>query len=342
MLAARRQAIAMRHRVMLVDPTPAVAVRAVEAAAVEPEVVVGVGAGAAGGAVAEEVEEDVVAKRVVEPLPNLGVGLGYRSAFGSDLFTHRDSIDFLEVIADHYYDASPPRQAELTLLEHNFPLVPHGLTLSLGSAEGMDEVVLKHFARLVNAIDPPWCSDHIAFTRAGGIDMGHLTPLPKTRASLSVLHDNICRVQEVVRAPLILENITESLRFPDESYSDADFLCEVCSQNDVGLLLDVTNLYINSVNHGLDALDVLHRLPADRIVQLHFVGGHIEDGVWVDSHSSETPEEIWSLLEEVVKVAPVKGILLERDERIPPVAELVVELDRARSILRASQPSEWT
>lgn len=172
--------------------------------------------------------------------------------------------------------------------------------------------------------------------------MGHLTPLPKTRASLSVLHDNIRRVQEVVRAPLILENITESLRFPDESYSDADFLCEVCSQNDVGLLLDVTNLYINSVNHGLDALDVLHRLPADRIVQLHFVGGHIEDGVWVDSHSSETPEEIWSLLEEVVKVAPVKGILLERDERIPPVAELIVELDRARSILRASQPSEWT
>lgn len=287
----------------------------------------------------EDVEADAevavveVTKVFKQNLPQLGVGLGYRQAFRSTLWEYRESIDFLEVIADHFFDASYDQQIELDLLKRHFRLVPHGLALSLGSAEGIDRDYLQRFASLVDCLAPPWCSDHIAFTRANGIDIGHLVPLPKTRATLRVLRDNLKRVQDRIQVPLILENITESLRYPEDEYDDAEFLAEICDQNDVGLLLDVTNLYINSVNYRFDPLRVLHRLPPDRIIQLHFVGGHVENGVWVDCHGQATQGEIWDLLKEVVQYSSVRGVLLERDENIPPFQEIVEELVRARTIL---------
>ncbi|MFO0924099.1 MAG: DUF692 family protein [Pirellulales bacterium] len=174
-----------------------------------------------------------VTKVIEQKLPRLGVGLGYRQAFRSTLWEHRDSIDFFEVIADHFFDATIEQQQELDLLKRHFQLVPHGLALSLGSAEGVDRDYLQRFASLVDRIAPPWCSDHIAFTRANGIDIGHLVPLPKTRATLRVLRDNLQLVQDRIQVPLILENITESLRYPEDEYDDAEFLAEICEQNDV-------------------------------------------------------------------------------------------------------------
>jgi uncharacterized protein (UPF0276 family) len=182
----------------------------------------------------------------------------------------------------------------------------------------------------VQRLDPPYWSEHLAFTKAGGIDIGHLVSLPKTRETLRVLRDNIRQSREAIGIPLILENITETIRYPGAQLDEAQFLGEVLEENDCGMLLDVTNLYTNSVNHHFDPLQFLWRLPPQRLVQLHFVGGHWENGVLIDSHSSSTPEEVWQLLEEVIKFAPIRGIILERDERLPPVVELLSELDRAR------------
>lgn len=267
-------------------------------------------------------------------IPQLGVGIGFREPFLSELFGCRGSIDFLEITADHYFDPIDSKADELELLAGNFPLIPHGLAMSLGSAEGLDAVYLKKYANLVQQLKPAWCSEHISFTRAGGIDIGHLTPLPKTDAVLSVLYDNIARLQNTIQTPLILENITDTIRYPAEKYDGADFLCKLCEQNQVGLLLDVTNLFINSQNQRFDPVEFLHRLPAERIVQLHFVGSHIEEGIWVDSHSKATQSEIWELLEQVVRFAPVKGMILERDENIPHLKELTPELEHAKSIVQ--------
>jgi uncharacterized protein len=285
------------------------------------------------------VEEDAAAAEAVvgkatawiANVPRLGVGLGYRDLYQADVYRFQESIDFLEIVADHFFDPTPLRSRQLELLQAHFPLIPHGLSLSLGSAEGLNKDYLKRFAKLIELIDPPYWSEHIAFTKAGGIDIGHLTPLPKTRETLAVLSRNIRRAQDVISRPLILENITETIRFPGEQLDDAAFLTEVLEQNECGLLLDVTNLYTNSVNHRFDPLSVLWKLPPERIVQLHFVGGHWEDGQLIDSHSTATPEEIWQLLDEVIKFAPVKGIILERDERLPPLSELADEIKLARS-----------
>lgn len=267
-------------------------------------------------------------------LPTLGVGLGFREFFRGELFRNRQRVDFLEVTADHYLEASPAKEQELELLADHFTLIPHGLSLSLGSADGLDEDYTRKMAGLVRRLDPPWWSEHLAYTRAGGHDIGHLTPLPGSREAVDVVCRNVAAVRRLIDVPLILENITYLVSMPGAEMTEADFLAEVLERTDCGLLLDVMNLHANAVNHGYDPIDFLERIPLERVVQLHFVGGHWEDGVLVDSHSEPTSPEVWTLLETVLARAPVKGVILERDENIPPFAELVGELEQARAIGR--------
>jgi uncharacterized protein len=268
-------------------------------------------------------------------LPALGVGLGFREPFLGELFLARDRVDFLEITADHYLDASPEKQRELDLLADHFTLIPHGLNLSLGGAEGLDSTYLEKLAGLVRRLTPPWWSEHVAFTRAGGIDIGHLAPVPFSEEALGVLKANIDETRRSIEPPLIVENITYVFAHPGAEMGEGEFLAELAARTGCGLLLDVTNLHTNAANHGFDPLEVLHALPLDRVVQLHFAGGEWLDGRLVDSHARPAPEEVWALLDEVVRLAPVKGIILERDDDLPAFGELLDELDRARSIMRA-------
>lgn len=267
-------------------------------------------------------------------LPTLGVGLGFREPFLSDLFLNRGRVDFLEITADHYLDAPLEKEQELDLLAQHFTLIPHGLNLSLGSAEGIDATYVRKLAKLIHRLNPPWWSEHIAFTRAGGVDIGHLSPLPFTHEVVEALCRNIAEVRRFIDVPLILENITYVVNMPGAEMSEAEFVTKVLERTDCGLLLDVTNLYTNAVNHGYDPRIFLEQLPLERVVQLHFVGGNWHHGVLVDSHSQPTPLEVWELMEAIVARAPVKGIILERDENLPPFAELAEELERARAMGR--------
>lgn len=271
---------------------------------------------------------------MLDRLPALGVGIGFREPFRSDVFLRRKNIDFLEITADHYLDATSEKLRELDLLAEHFVLIPHALNLSLGSAEGIDKTYLTKLAALVRRIDPPWWSEHLSFTRAGGVDIGHLTPTPFTSESAEVLTRNIEGVRNEIAPPLILENITYMLTVPGSEMSESDFLRIVVERTDTGLLLDITNLFINSVNHRYDRMEFLRSLPLDRVVQLHFVGGHKHGEVLIDSHSHGTPEEVWELMDSVLELAPVKGAVLERDENIPPFEEIEAELVRARKIGR--------
>jgi len=265
-------------------------------------------------------------------LPALGAGIGYRSQFRTELFLNRSSVDFLEIVADHFLDPTPEGAQELELLAAHFSLIPHGINLSVGSAEGIDLDYVRKFAKLIDKIQPPWWSEHMAFTRAGGVDIGHLTPLPFTRESVDTLCRNIGAVQQIIDTPFILENISYVVNLPGAEMTEANFLSEVIERTGCGLLLDVTNLHINSINFDYDPMEFLNSIPVERIVQLHFVGGRWSQNVYVDTHSEPTPDEIWDLLNEVVKRAPVKGVLLERDENIPPFAELAAEVARAREV----------
>lgn len=266
----------------------------------------------------------------MEPLPKLGVGIGFREPFKADIFLNRGNIDFLEITSDHYLDATPRKLEELELLRQHFPLIPHSLELSLGSAEGVNEEYLEKLAELIDRIRPPWFSDHICFTKSNGIKIGHLAPVPYTKESLGVLIRNIEKVKKRISTPLILENITYNLQFPSSEMSESEFINTLLEQTDCGMLLDVTNLYINSMNLGYDWRNFLDKLPLERVVQLHFVGSQKHGRRFIDAHANKTEEEIWNVFNEVCVRCDIKGAILERDEDFPPFAEILQELETAR------------
>jgi uncharacterized protein len=285
--------------------------------------------------VAGVVDEDCEGSAImISTLPALGVGLGFREPFRSDVLFHRDRIDFLEITADHYLDVPDGKLQELEMLADHFTLIPHGLSLSLGSAEGLDQGYRNQIVDLVRRIDPPWWSEHVAFTRAGGIELGHLAPVPFSHEAIDILAANIAEVQELLDTPLILENITYDFRLPGDELDEGAFLAKLTERTGCGLLLDLTNLYTNAMNHGGDPIDLLDQLPLDRVVQLHFVGGHWEQGVLIDSHSQPVPAQVWELMDFVLARAPVRGAILERDENLPPFESLLDELERARQLGR--------
>ena len=268
------------------------------------------------------------------------VGLGFREQLRGDIFLNLDKIDFLEITTDHYLDAKPHKIDELKLLKEHFPLIPHSLELSLGSAEGIDENYLEKVAEIVEFVSPAWFSDHLCFTKSGGVKIGHLAPVPYTKESVKVFVKNITKVKKRIKTPLVLENITYLVQFPSSEMSESAFIKTILEETDCGLLLDVTNLYINSQNFGFDWRKFLDEIPLERVVQIHFVGSLRRGKRLIDAHASHTEEEIWQVFAEVAERCEIKAAILERDENFPPFAEILQELDTARELMQKSNKTK--
>ena len=208
----------------------------------------------------------------------------------------------------------------------------HGLGLSFGTPGPLDQKRLEKFARVVSLANPDWISEHVAFTRTSEIDLGHLNPVPPTRESLKVVAEHAREVSSRCQKPIILENITSHVQLRGE-LSETDFLNELCDEGNCGLLLDVTNLFINSRNHNFDPLDWLHQLNPARIVQLHIVGYSIETGRYTDGHATDVQEELLDLARAVIEYASVKAIILERDEDFPEPHVMASELAKLKRIM---------
>jgi uncharacterized protein (UPF0276 family) len=269
----------------------------------------------------------------MKDIPFLGVGIGFRSELKSMIFLNRDKIGFLEVIADHYMDAPKEKMEELSLLKKHFTVIPHAINLSLGSTEGIDAVYLNKLKKVIDFLDPPYWSEHISYTQAHGIDIGHLAPIIYNDDFLEVLKRNIQVVQKVIPQKLILENITYHVELPGRTYSDADFLNALCEQTGCGLLMDLTNLYINSRNLKFNPFHFIDLLKQENIVQLHYVGYETAGEQIIDTHSAKTPPEIFQLMEYLFKTCQPKGVLLERDEQFEKEAEIAEDLIKANELL---------
>ncbi len=264
----------------------------------------------------------------------LGAGLGWRTPLASGILQQRARIDVIEIVADHFLDAAGETLAELDLLRAHFTVIPHALDLSLGSADGVDGAYLDKLAALIERLDPPWWSEHLAFTRAGGMRIGHLMPLPRTRAAVAVVGRNVAQVARTIRTPLLLENSAAQFTLPG-GLDEAEFLGAVVDATGCGLLLDLANLHADAVNHGGDARTLLARLPLERVVQLHLAGGDLDRGMLVDSHASAVAPAVWALAADVLAHAPVRAAILERDARFAGIGPLLDELD----LLRARWPA---
>jgi uncharacterized protein (UPF0276 family) len=273
---------------------------------------------------------------VLSTIPTLGAGLGYRSELHDATVANADAIGWLEIITEHFFLGPPHRDRVLGQLRELFPLVPHGIEMSIGSPGDVDGEYVDALARLVKTIDAPYFSDHLCFTRAGGVSLGSLTPLPRSAALARELGAKARRVQEAVGVPFILENITYHVDLKT-GMSEAEFIAEFCEHCECGLLLDLTNLHINSVNHDFDPRHFLDVIPTERVVQVHLAGGVEETIALVDSHSAAVPEPVWRLFDDLLTRVPVKAALIERDQDFPnDFGELLAEVGRTRSAMATS------
>ncbi|MEV6370598.1 DUF692 domain-containing protein [Micromonospora musae] len=255
-----------------------------------------------------------------------GVGIGWRpeiAGFVADL----PGLRFVEVVAESLAPSRPLPAGLAVLRERGVTVVPHGVRLSLGGAEPVHPERVEQLAQVAALVDAPLVSEHIAFVRAGGVEAGHLLPLPRSRAAVDAVCANVARVQERLPVPIALEPIAALFDWPDDELDEAAFLTEILDRSGALLLLDIANVYANARNRHADPLDLLDRLPLERVAYVHVAGGAEHGGFYHDTHTDPVPPPVLELVGELCARRRPPALLLERDGAYPPAQVLRTELD---------------
>jgi uncharacterized protein (UPF0276 family) len=267
-------------------------------------------------------------------VPDLGVGAGYRAGHYAAIDAGAPDIDWFEVLSEnHMVDGGGPLHW-LDKVRARWPVVQHGVSMSLGSDEDPEHT--RRLVALTRRTGSPWVSDHVCFTHAGGVNSHDLLPVPYTRDVLRHMVDRCRRMTDALGVPLVVENPSSYLGWRASELPEWAFISELCEAADVGLLLDVNNVFVSSVNHGFDPLEWLNNVPADRVVQIHLAGHTIRDGYRLDTHDHPVCDEVWDLYAHVIRRVGSVSTLIEWDDKLPSLDRLVEEVQRARAVRDAA------
>lgn len=262
---------------------------------------------------------------------DLGVGVGLRPAHRSQFLEQKPaSVSWVEVISENYMpwsgqDFGKSFQA-LQRIRENLPVALHGVSLNIGSADKLDLDYLKRLRKLIDAIDPFLVSDHLAWTGVGGENLHDLLPVPYTEEALELISGKILQVQEFLGRRILIENPSSYLEFRGSEMSEPEFVGRLIEESDCGLLLDVNNVYVSSVNHGFDPIAYLEQIPPERIGQIHLAGHSRVNGYLIDTHDAPVCDEVWSLFRWCVEKFGGRSTMIERDGNIPEWPELESEI----------------
>lgn len=263
-------------------------------------------------------------------LPSPGFGLGLRTVHYADFLAEPQRVDWLEVISENYMVSGGKPLHMLDQIRQRYPLAMHGVSMSLGAARGPNPAYLKDLAALIDRVQPLWVSDHLCWTGVHGRNMHDLLPLPYSQEALRVVVRNVRQVQDALGRRIVLENVSSYLNYTASTMNEWDFVRAVAEEADCLLLVDVNNIYVSSINHGFDALAFLHSLPAQRVQQIH-LAGHSDHGTHiVDTHDHPVADPVWQLYRAACAHFGPVATMIERDDHIPPLPELLSELERAR------------
>jgi len=272
--------------------------------------------------------------------PSPGFGLGLRPDHYPDFLAGPQPVDWLEIISENYMVPGGRPLAMLDRIRADYPMVMHGVSLSIGSDEPLDRSYLADLKALEQRVEPLWISDHLCWTGINAHNSHDLLPLPYDAPALQCVVDNIGRVQDFLGRRMLIENPSSYVTFRSSDRSEWAFLAEMAERADCLLLLDVNNIYVSARNHGFDPLDYLAGLPADRIQQIH-LAGHSDMGDHViDTHDATVCDAVWDLYSTAIGMFGPVATMIERDDDIPPLADVIDELDRARGLAaRALEPA---
>jgi uncharacterized protein (UPF0276 family) len=263
---------------------------------------------------------------------SLGFGLGLRAPHYSAIVETRPPLDWLEILSENYMVPGGRPLDWLDRIRAEYPVAMHGVSLSIGSTDALDDEHLDALKQLQQRVHPAWISDHLCWTGVGGVNLHDLLPLPYSETALAHVVERVGRVQDRLGCRILLENVSSYAGYECSQLSEWDFLAEVAQRADCLILLDVNNVYVNSVNHDFDPLAYLDAIPAARVQQIHLAGHERRGRLIVDTHDAAIVEPVWQLYEHARRRFGDVATMIERDSNIPPLAELLAELDQARAI----------
>jgi uncharacterized protein (UPF0276 family) len=267
---------------------------------------------------------------------SLGFGLGLRVDHYEAILADNPPVDWFEALTENYLVPGGKPLDYLMRIRERYPLVMHGVSLSIGSTQPLDRDYLSQVKALAARVEPHWISDHLCWTGIAGRNLHDLLPLPYTEEALSNVVERVRTVQDILGRRILLENVSSYVTYRDSQVTEWEFLREIAQRADCLLLLDVNNIYVSSVNHEFDPLEYLNAIPVDRVQQMHLAGHENNGDYLVDTHDHPVPDPVWELYGAAVRRFGSVSTMIERDANIPPLEELCGELDAARQLAERS------
>src|SRR6266481_2335906 len=273
-----------------------------------------------------------MAARTPASFPALGCGVGLRREHYGAILEHWPALDWFEITSENFMVPGGRPLYVLDRVRERYPIVMHGVSLSIGTSDPLDFEYLIALKSLAERARPAWISDHLCWTGVGGKNAHDLLPLPYTEEAIEHVVARVRLVQDFLERPIVLENVSSYLTYRDSTGSEWDCLAEIARRADCYILLDVNNVYVSAFNHRFDAMDYLLAIPVDRVVQFH-LAGHTDNGTHLlDTHDHPIIDPVWRLYAAAVRRFGPLSTLIERDDHIPEFPEVAAEADHARRI----------
>ena len=264
--------------------------------------------------------------------PDLGFGLGLRTDHYNSILDSKPDIDWFEILSENYMVPGGKPLYFLDRIRTDYPIVMHGVSLSIGSCEPLDKDYLRDLRKLADRVQPAWISDHLCWTGVHGQNMHDLLPLPYTEETAKHVAARVRQVQDNLGRRILLENVSSYASYVDSNISEWEFISLIAEAADCLLLFDVNNIYVNSFNHQFDAKSFIDGVPAHRVQQIHLAGHHHHGDIIIDTHDAPVIDPVWDLYEYAIGHFGPVSTMIERDDKIPPLDDLVQELKIARQI----------
>jgi hypothetical protein len=273
-------------------------------------------------------------------IPPLGFGLGLRTDHYEEVLAGQPGVDWFELLSENYLVPGGKPLHYLDRIRADYPVVMHGVSLSIGSSDPLDMHYLRALKALAERVSPHWISDHLCWTGVSGRNTHDLLPLPYTEEALAQVVAKVEAVQDYLGRRILLENVSSYVSYKASELTEWEFLAEIARRADCLILLDVNNIYVSAYNHGFDAEAYLDAIPAERVQQIHLAGHSNCGDHIIDTHDADVIDPVWDLYAKAIaRLGPV-STMIERDDHIPPLADLVSELDRARRVAEVALRKE--
>jgi len=264
--------------------------------------------------------------------PFLGFGLGLRTEHYQDVINDKPDVDWFEIISENYMVPGGKPLYHLDKIRNDYPMVMHGVSLSIGSTDPLNQDYLKQLKQLIDRVQPMWLSDHLCWTQVDHTNTHDLLPLPYNEETISHIVSRVSEVQEFLGRQILLENLSSYITYNNSEMTEWEFLNEIANRSDCLILLDINNIFVSAHNHNFNAIEYINGVDIDRVMQFHLAGHSYHGDIIIDTHDHDVCDPVWDLYADALKRFGAVSTMIERDDDIPAFKQLRAELAVAEKI----------